>query len=206
MMQELISSRERWEAELAKVKGAPITDADVSYETMKAFVEGGMYRIITRPDYLAQIESDTHDKLLPMLANRRWSLLTTTVQDPFITSDNPVQLLWTAPGLPGRPGVQHGVVMFPLSSVITLVGTFEHGPDEVQTISPTAVARFNSLVFANAATQIYSENLNFKYLLSDLRTVRVPGHIFEDWRKRKPPEKNERLWGYTADKDTQNSL
>ncbi|MFM9940215.1 MAG: DUF4238 domain-containing protein [Hyphomicrobiaceae bacterium] len=126
------------------------------YEDMKAFIDGGEFKISIKRNFLIGQELAVAGPIVDMLARRRWSLLKT---DPvatggFITSDHPVCLDWTNP-MPKGPfnspgfGLTSTVVVFPLTRRMCLIGSFELEARELQ-VGFKQVAFMNGAIVASA--------------------------------------------------------
>ena len=171
IMQLALATPERWAAQVAgaKASGFMKPDADADYERMKAFFEGGKYKIETVREWHIALELSTFDKLLPFLFQRKWTLLKA---DPdsggFITSDHPVCLMWSEPHQPGGfhgPGfgLANTEVLFPLTSELALLGSFE-GADAEMDANIFVVAECNATIIGYAERQFYAAHESFAYL------------------------------------------
>jgi hypothetical protein len=182
-----ISSPEIWATQVRKAKASGFIkpDADTDYEKMRAFVKANAYHIVISPADHVITELDVFDAVLPLFFQRAWMLLRAPAGTTgFITSDQPVCLMWSDPPAPGlgrpppgfgRPGT---MVLFPLSPSLALIGTFE-GDDEVIDATGSQIADFNFAMIENARRQIYARGLDFLYRLEDDAPPRT-GRFVED--------------------------
>ncbi|MEH6677287.1 DUF4238 domain-containing protein [Phenylobacterium sp.] len=169
-----ISSPEIWERQMreAKASGFVNPSADTDFKKMRAFVEQGYDIIISPADHLIT-EMDIFEEVLPLFFERAWTVLRAPHGTAgFITSDQPVYLMWSDPPALGhkRPppgfGRRGTMVLFPLAPSMALVGTFE-GTDRVVYATDSQIADFNFAMIENARRQIYAKNADFLYRLED---------------------------------------
>lgn len=182
-----ISSPEIWDSQIRKAKAAGFIklDADTDYEKMRAFVKADAYDIVISPADHVITELDVFDGVLPLFFQRAWTVLRAPPEATgFITSDQPVCLMWSDPPIPGRrrppPGFGRPdtLVLFPLAPSLALVGTFE-GDERVVDATESQIADFNFAMIENARRQIYARDPNFLYRLEDDAPPRA-GHLVED--------------------------
>lgn len=171
VMDVTLSSEERWNARKAAMKRDGYLDKDpaVSYEDMKSFVRSG-FRLDLNRGYQIGTELDGVDTILPLLAQRNWWMMRSPKYSAgFVTCDHPVSLMWSNPTERGGifgPGFGHRntQITFPLTSKIALVGAFEL-EEQSDEVSDTLVAEINGATIAAARRQVYSKDLNFRYML-----------------------------------------
>lgn len=101
-----LETPERWEQQVSQAKAAGYIAQDVPagahYETIKARLEEGQYDIVMPRERHIALELMTHEKILPYLFGRRWTLFSAQPDaGTFITSDHPVCLTWADPDLGG---------------------------------------------------------------------------------------------------------
>ena len=155
----LVSDKKIWDYHVRKAReaGEVIKDT-VSFENVKRFVEERRYRIEFSPEGNLRVEFRAFDKLLPILAQRTWSLLVAPADGPeFICSDHPVSLVWKN----GRRGpVGYGLketeVFFPLGRRVGFYGTFENPLRPLVKLKPGHVATMNRRVALNADRHVFS--------------------------------------------------
>lgn len=148
----------------AREEGAPIRE-DISYEDMKAFLDRGQYNVAIDQTYLIGIELDAVPMVVEQLARRIWSFTSAALGTTFTTCDDPVILAWSdgksrTPYSPGF-GLQHTVVMFPLSPELALIGLFANQPPN-RNFHRNQVAELNTSVAKNATKQIYARDGEFE--------------------------------------------
>ncbi len=111
------------------------------------------------------------EAILPCLFDRRWLLVIADKKSgPFITTDNPVNLLWKdsekiSPFHRGSPGfgLKETQVYFPISPELALIGEFD-GYETNMKATEDLVAMFNRIMLCNCHTQIYAPKFDFKFL------------------------------------------
>lgn len=179
-----VSTPEIWSHQVKQAKAAGFIkpEADADYEKMRAFIKDGYDIVISPADHLLT-ELDVHDAVLPFFFHRTWTLLRTPPgHTGFITSDQPVCLMWSDPPEPGRRrppagfGRRETLVLFPLASSLALVGSFE-GPEQVIDATDDQIADFNWAMIDNARRQIYARAGDFLYRLNDGEPPRCGGLV-----------------------------
>jgi hypothetical protein len=182
-----ISSPEIWATQVRNAKAAGFIkpDADTDYEKMRAFVKADAYDIVISPADHVITEVDVFDRVLPLFFERAWTVLRAPPgATGFITSDQPVSLMWSEPRIPGRrrppPGFGRPdtLVLFPLAPSLALLGTFE-GDDKVVDATDSQIADFNFAMIENARRQVYARDVDFLYRLDDGAAPRS-GRLVED--------------------------
>lgn len=171
MMHLVVAKKERYEASLhrAKQDGDVSPEAELSYEAMRDFVERDRYTIEVSTTRHVEQELKLVDTVLPLLGARKWQLLRAPPNaGGFVTSDHPVVLLWSdakdrgpfhSPGF----GLRGTEVIFPVSSDLAMVGTFE-GQDDVVDVAPGIVAFVNGIIIAYSERQVYARGDHFWYV------------------------------------------
>lgn len=174
IMDMYLSSKDRWKALTSRmsVEGrlSPESLDDANYEKMRDFFYSKRYIMDINQNYKIKQLLDSVDILIPLLAQRKWSLLlskdiTTTMPQlgGFICSDNPVALVSLDPLPPfyypgfGMPCTE---VTMPLSKNAAIVGRFE-GEEKVTIISVKGMAAINSRTGMYADRFFYHSNKNF---------------------------------------------
>jgi len=141
-----------------------------SYDQMRNFFDSKQYTMDINQNYKIKQLLHSIDILIPLLAERKWSLLlskdmATTMPElgGFICSDNPVALVSLDP-LPPIYSPGYGMlrteVTLPLSKNVALVGLFE-GEEKVSIISVKGMAAINSRTSMYADRFLYHSNKNF---------------------------------------------
>lgn len=178
MMDLTLESKERWENQIKQMKDSgKAVDETVSYEQMKKFVQSKNYTIEVRREHHLRMELVAIETILPLLMHRGWHTLRTNPEtDPFVTTDNPVILLWTNPDdVPGYRktspgyGLKNTQVIFAVSSSVLIIGEFEQD-DVTSYADKKLVANMNSIIMNYMKKQTYAPRLSFSFIDTD-------GHI-----------------------------
>ncbi|MDN5536596.1 DUF4238 domain-containing protein [Comamonas sp.] len=171
-MSMLHGSKELWDGQMAQMKRYnPEFVSKVTYEDSKRFFEGKKYTLDVRREFHIKTEMALLGTVVPYLANRKWMLVTSSDEEGnFITTDWPVSLSWTKPEEVPEPyrrspgfGMLSTEVYFPVSQDLALIGEFE-GEEGVVCANKGLVAALNTKMLYNFYKQIYSPNLDFKFL------------------------------------------
>jgi len=167
-----LATKERWESmKTINEQGTNELEDNISYEELKSFFDSNQYKITIPREYQISIESEQIDAILPYLYNRNWLLIQApNKENLFITSDFPVVLTWKNPNeiplfyrnSPGY-GLKNTEVTFPLTKNYAVIGDFENDRKFIQANSEL-VAAINSRMLSFTNKQVFSTNLNFKYL------------------------------------------
>lgn len=136
-------------------------------QELKEFVEKIPYRLTFPSSQNMEMEFKLlNDGIIQAsLAKRKWMLVKAPDEYHFITSDNPVSLIWKNQNIKMSPGYgcSNTQVIFPLSSKITLVGDFD-GKDETHIGTPENIARINTNTRVSADSFIYCPKPNFHFI------------------------------------------
>jgi hypothetical protein len=172
MMSLALATPERWESQVCQMQEAGIeVGEDATYESMKRFNDSKAYTVSVKREYHIGIELKLVEAILPHLDGRNWLVLRTdSAVSPFISSDNPVSLVWKEPESipplyrhsPGF-GLRETQVCFPLSQSVALVGEFADKDGDVEA-SEELVAAINAKTIFNTTSQLYAPKMNFKYM------------------------------------------
>jgi len=160
----LVSDRRIFESHMRKAtRDGYISNADVSFEELKKFIENGSYTIDFHPQGNSSIEFEAFDKLLPTLAQRFWSIfLTTNSGSEFISSDHPVTLIHKDGNEgPVGFGLKQTEVFIPLGPTVGLYGTFEDPLPAVVNVTHKEVAEINARLVASAERYVFSRLKSF---------------------------------------------
>ncbi len=201
LMDGYLLEKERWQGLTSRMinegKLSPEALDEKNYEKMCDFFYSKKYKVDINQNYKIKQIIESIDTLIPLLAQRKWSLLvsediTTTLPQlgGFICSDNPVSLVSLvklppiySPGF-GMPRTE---VTMPLSKDVAIVGRFE-GKETVSAISVEGMAAVNSRTGMYAGRFLYHSNKNFilinnqnnicnvNYLLSQLDSKSANQH------------------------------
>jgi hypothetical protein len=165
-----LKSQETYDASVreAKREGALPADYDVTYDEMKAAVEGGGFKLVLNNNALISLELQLLDHTMPLLCRRGWHLLRAPERSgAFITSDRPFFLMWSDPAMrtgPLAPGLAlTGTdIYFPISPQLAVVGAFDV-ENTIEDVDEARVAVANSAMTAGAHRQVYARDHKFSY-------------------------------------------
>jgi hypothetical protein len=169
LMSQTLATKERYERSMASaIRVGEVLPHDISYESMRDFVEGERYTIEVSTMQHVKTELELVDTVLPLLGARSWLLLRAAAgSGGFITSDHPVALYWAeqhergpfnSPGF----GLKGTEVVFPVSNGLAMIGTFD-GPHGVHDATPGQVALVNGAIAALGHRQISARDDRFHY-------------------------------------------
>ncbi|WP_293935767.1 DUF4238 domain-containing protein [Iodobacter sp.] len=188
MLDITLSSKEQYENQINKIKEREtFYTKKTSYEDVKNLHENKGYTLSFQNESYIQMEFVGIDAILPCLHNRNWLLLKSTLESgPFITTDNPVSLIWanpesippfyrSAPGF-GLKGTQ---VYFPLSKSLALIGEFNEKSGATVNATKQLVAFFNRQAIAHAKKQLYTPDIDFFYL-NNKETISEGSRLLHD--------------------------
>jgi len=161
----LVSNKAVYKNQMRHARAAGhVGNADVSYERMKAFMDGGKYTIEVARHGLIRTELSVFDSVLKTVGSRHWSLLNVANGGPdFITCDHPVTNVFkdSARGGPIGVGLPQTEIMFPVGPRQALRGVFEDPFGPGVTIKPLGVAAMNTRVLRHADRQLFSREPEF---------------------------------------------
>jgi hypothetical protein len=173
MMGLATATPERWASHVQhlKAEGAIESKADTDYRKMRDFVEADRYKIEVGRAWHLELELKKSFKaVLPFFFGRKWILFRAPPNTTgFVTSDNPVCLMWSDPARRGgfrQPG--HGLrgtqIVFPISHEMAIIGAFEAHDEQVDASEPL-VAQINGTIILYADRQIYARDDQFPYIM-----------------------------------------
>lgn len=198
-MDLVLASKERYEAHVARARrdGFIGPDAsDISYEEMKALCDARAFRVEVPNEMHVQTEFEGFDTLLPYLFRRKWVFLRASASSGgFVTSDHPVNLVWSDPIRAGQfysPGfgLKGTEVLFPLSSRLAMIGAFDVENATINA-SDEMVAHFNGAAISMAARQVYARDHNFQYKRSPTEQSRKASRLIDDPQFHRERERRE---------------
>lgn len=180
-LQSQLSTKESWEKLKAETQSSGMTLlADFSYEDALEKLLEPVIRIQGEPMSFHEIEFETVNEVLPLLASRMWELVSPPPDKFFITSDRPVSTIWTSPWPPPLSvhGLksQHSALLFPVSAGLLLLGTLLQdkyssnpalrNPPMVNNLIMTQCEKFvyssePSFLILNERQQVYSSDKYF---------------------------------------------
>lgn len=157
-----LATKERWEASQLKYP----EDKRATYEEAKEFCKKQEFKLSVTREYSIQTEFNLVREILPYLDARNWQIIINPPEEQYMTSDNPVVLLWDNPSSippiyrhsPGF-GMTGTTVYFPLTKHILLAGSFEK---EAVTKDGTAdlTTVMNSHTICYASRQVFAPSKN----------------------------------------------
>ena len=160
----LVSDEKIWKNYIEKARReGEVISKDITFQEFKEFVDSGAYDVEFHPQGNLRVELKTFEKMLPILHERWWSLITTPPEGPeFICSDHPLTLYYkNSKSGPIGLGTRETELFFPLTNRAGFYGTFEEPLKEVVTARPKNVAIMNSRIAFNARRQLYSRTNSF---------------------------------------------
>ncbi len=174
----LTANQERYESQMQRVR--PADEQAPKYESVKHFVEEESFDIQYGHGHHLKYELESVDNVVSLLSQRKWSLFVAEEgASDFVCSDRPVALISIGdppenPDHPynfGGPGLAHSdtELTVPLNSRMALSATFEI-PSCLRTVDERIIANVNLRTMLSATRQVYSSNLDFKFL--DGETIR----------------------------------
>lgn len=185
----MTSSDAIFESQMRKAKAAGFVDpaSTVTREQVKRITDGGMRAEVPTGFHLT-LEHGAFDRVLGTFIGRRWTMLRAPRDSlGFITSDHPVGLFWSDPAMnagPYGPGyaLRGTEVMFPLSSRLAWIGTFEGDHPAVVDSSREHVEVFNDAVLHSARRQVYGCDGDCTYRPAPGGRVRRLRELLQDSR------------------------
>lgn len=178
-----------WNAQMEAAKRAGFIQEEsvVSREQAREFLHRGGYTLEVRAGYHVGLELGAMDAVLRCCADRKWLLLRAPQGSPgFITSDHPVCLFWSDPKMrsglhaPGH-GMKHTEVLFPISSGLAWIGTFE-SPARVVDVTEEKVRSFNAAVLSRCHRQVYGKDGACAYQANGDDKARLLSDLLNDGR------------------------
>ena len=160
----LLATKDRYETTIRQMKrdGYPVNES-VTYESMKGFHERNEYDLIVSQTAYFKREMAGMDAILPLLYRRKWTVLVAPdTEHQFITSDQPVILLWngdvslrTRERTPPGHAHQKTVVIFPVMKELAIIGSFIDPPRSA-VVDALRVAKVNTYTLVFAQRQVYA--------------------------------------------------
>ncbi|MBR0654586.1 DUF4238 domain-containing protein [Plastoroseomonas arctica] len=159
-----------WNSQMRQVKEAGFIEKEsaVTRKQARDFLQRGEYTIDMNTGYQVGLELNALDTVLRCCADRHWILLRAPPDSPgFITSDHPVCLFWSDLNmrsglLPPGHGMKATEVLFPISSGLAWIGTFEH-PARIIDATEEKVRTFNAAVLSVCHRQVYGTDGDCAY-------------------------------------------
>ncbi|MDA0739043.1 MAG: DUF4238 domain-containing protein [Nitrospirae bacterium] len=156
----LVSDEKIWTSHLRRTQEAGyVSNAEISNEEMKKFIEERRYDIKFSPGGNLRSELSAIDKLLPILGRRIWSLLLAPDSGPdFICSDHPIALNFKDSHREGPIGygLKNTEIFFPISPKLGFYGVFENPLPQISNVKPDQVAKMNGQIAESAERHVFS--------------------------------------------------
>jgi Protein of unknown function (DUF4238) len=174
----------RWAAEIQKAKVAGVIGPDTDEAKLLRF-RAEQYNITMPTNVHLNLELESLDAVLPFLFQRKWVLLRAPPgQTGFITSDDPVCLMWSDPSRRGNfKGPGHGVrgtlIIFSICNELALMGTFE-GAERERDVSAVELAQINAAIALHGERQIYARDSNFTYQMTHNEKIMLGDEFLGD--------------------------
>lgn len=112
------------------------------------------------------------DGLLPYLGSRNWSVLSPIEnKQHFITSDNPVVLIWSEPSnfnIPIGYGLRNTDIIFPINKEVVIRGRFESQP-KIAHLNFESLAKMNNYIANFSDRYLYSCEREISWYMPDER-------------------------------------
>ncbi|SRR5579883_1125974 len=200
LMELTLSDRKTWEAQVQKARATGyLAGEGVDYEEVKRHFEGEGFSIEIPRTRHVTIEIRLFDKILPVLFERRWTLLKPPPGSAgFVTSDHPFCLMWTDPKMRAGPygpglGMRGTEIIFPIAKDLAAIGVFE-GEESVRLLqSEQLVALINGTVIAFAERQVYGQDDRFCYSVHVDEPPAKARDLLRDYRFRRLRSKDKSL-------------
>lgn len=162
----LVTSRERWDQFVAarRADGVDFSDKETDYDRMKEFVDRDEYNVtLEGKDFQVKMMLRGAQFVLPLLRNRRWSLLVSRSGE-FICADRPTLFFESARTSDQVPGLasKDTSILFPLSRHVLLLGSNE-SLIEVRYLNRKTVADLNRLALINTHRHVFSARSEFPW-------------------------------------------
>ena len=185
-VQSLIATDEGWQQFQNYCHDAGIQQSDDEAEQMRRFILDGDYEVDLEQTSHVQKIVELVDGMLPLLAQRHWSLGIAGPDVPdFVCSDAPVSLAPTN-GFGAADEMHlanhHTLLSMPLTRRAVLLGCYEERPSMFR-VNEFGVLSMNALTIAEAKYIFFGED-DFAYLGSDKKLKRK-GDLEESLRIRK---------------------
>jgi hypothetical protein len=161
----ITANDEIWNSQLRQARKAGYFSKDISItrEQVRNFLNRGEYTLEIRAGYHVGLELRVFGKILHHFFGISWMLLRAPAgSHGFITSDYPVCLFWSDTKMRGGPyppgyAVRGTEVLFPISSHLAWIGTFEHEARVID-VTEEQVRHFNAAVLDVCDRQAYGRH------------------------------------------------
>lgn len=159
--------------------GGRVNGYEISEELYQALQLRDNFEVTYDKTSLIRMEFKALDEMVRLLDARKWFLFVAPEDSNFVTSDNPVVLIWKDKDIKSPPGLAciDTQVFFTVSKKIALVGDFEGG-DEMMLATEENMALINSNIRAFANLWVFSPDSNFYHFNKNSEIVKNNGEFF----------------------------
>lgn len=172
-----------WEAKIARAKAEGVLPPDADAAAMrKHILEGNFEYGVSVPGHM-YFEFRLAPTFVPWFEQRKWMLIKAPRNSPgFITSDNPVCVMWQDPSLPmpAGLGMRRTQIVFPVASELAMVGTYEDIGSPVVNADAELIAVINGNVLPYVNRQVYARDEHFAYAMPHNDSIRYGGDLLND--------------------------
>jgi hypothetical protein len=167
-----LATRERWKQQMEQLRDAgKAVNEDLTYEDMKAFHDGGQYKVTVKREFHMGAEFQMMPTVLEELGKRLWTVYTTDgKRGEFVTTDRPVTLTYVDPSkvpawMRHSPGfaLSDTEVHFPLTRHAVLVGRWDRG-GHVEEAHDSFIGAVNAHMARNSFGQVFSREKRIIYI------------------------------------------
>jgi len=165
---------EHWAAEMARSKAEGTIPQDADVDAMRKHVlEDAFEFSVSTPGHL-HMEFNLVDKLLPYFGGRKWAFCEGSAgRTTFITSDNPVCLMWKDPSRSDAPGLGRSdtQIIFPIANELAIIGVYEDVSCQAGVVD-NLIPIVNGAILTCVDRQVYARGDDFVYVMPhDSRTM-----------------------------------
>lgn len=159
-------TRGRFELTKTRLNKSGYDVEGVTFEDLRSHLESEDFSLKIHQNHLLVLLLSSAGTITNLLHQRNWAVVVANTPGSFVTSDNPVGLMWIkpiggffSPGF-GLPNTQ---VTFPISDTVGLIGTFEKCSAKVE-LNAEKLAAFNNNAISKATRFIYSKQPEFSWM------------------------------------------
>jgi hypothetical protein len=165
-----VATPERWESLLCQMRKSGYTKEQPSYENARRMVEKRGVRFSMSKNWQIGQMFRSASVVFPTLMKRTWCLLLSESGN-LISSDRPITIVFTEPGLPCMSpgfGLNHTEVTVPLSKHVLLRGVWGKQPEYAVPMNREIVSHYNTLRLLQADRFLFSTAQEFPWLDNNL--------------------------------------